>query len=633
MIAEFGVAALCFALVCAGLLTIHPKWPLTGDRPLMLGVAGALTLSFVCLVGAFMLSDFSVFSVFMHSHSAKPMIYKITATWGHHEGSMLLWVWFLGALGAGLALSLPATRLRSGALAVLGATLTGFIAFILLTSNPFARIFPPPMAGKGLNPLLQDIGLAIHPPLLYLGYVGFGIVFAIAVGALLTRTKIDGRLAQVMRPWALLAWSFLSLGIGVGSWWAYRELGWGGWWFWDPVENVSLLPWLSGTALVHCLLVLSRKPALQNWTVLLAILTFTFSLLGTFLVRSGLLTSVHSFASDPTRGLFILAFIAILTGSALWLFARRSQPSSSPDFLPFSREGFILLNNLFLCVLCATIFLGIVYPLVMDALDAPAISVGAPYYHQVFVPLALPLVLLAGFGPLLAWRQASWKSVRKSIYLALAIMVGLVMVWRLVADAQDLLALGGWAMGAWLLAATLAYAYRRFRHNFKWQQDAPVLLTHAGLALLVLAATAVTTLRQDGEFVIETNAPQHFAGFEWQVQKTERGRQDNYMFQRAIVTFEREDGTHTTLKPESRFYPVRGMETAEAAIRSTWFADLYATVHVQQPPEDAKPVTSMPPLMLKLHYIPGQQWLWMSFILLFTGGIIASIQAFRHLPR
>src|ERR1700682_5804373 len=404
MIAELGHFALVLAL---GLALIQATVPVFGARrndPLLMGVAGTtaigqfcfVALSFAALVVCYVQSDFSVLTVFENSHSAKPLIYKITGVWGNHEGSMLLWVLILSLFGALVGMfgrHLPA-RLKATVLSVQSWIAVAFYLFILLTSNPFLRIQDPPIEGRDLNPLLQDLGLAIHPPLLFLGYVGFSITFSFAIAALLDG-RVDAAWARWVRRWALLAWTFLTLGIAMGSYWAYYTLGWGGWWFWDPVENASLMPWIAGTALLHSAVVTEKRNALKVWTILLAILAFSLSLIGTFLVRSGVLTSVHTFASDPTRGVFILVILVLFIGGALTLYAWRAPPLKQGGlFAPISREGALVFNNLFLVAACATVFTGTLYPLALEALTGEKISVGAPFFNLTFGPLFVPLLLV-----------------------------------------------------------------------------------------------------------------------------------------------------------------------------------------------------------------------------------------------
>src|SRR4029079_8707071 len=428
MTPELGHFALVLAL---GLALIQSIVPVIGvhrrDGSLMrLASSTALAqfvfvaLSFLALTACYVTSDFSVATIYENSHSMMPLVYKVTSVWGNHEGSMLLWVLILSLFGALVALfgnNLPAA-LKSHVLAVQSWIACAFYLFILLTSNPFLRLASAPFEGRDLNPILQDIGLAIHPPLLYLGYVGFSIAFSFAVAALL-EGRIDAAWARWVRPWTLVAWVFLTLGIAMGSYWAYYELGWGGWWFWDPVENASLMPWIAGTALLHSALVMEKRNALKVWTILLAILTFSLSLIGTFLVRSGVLTSVHTFASDPTRGVFILAILVLFIGGGLGLYAWRAPALQQGGLVsPISREGALVFNNLFLTTACATVFVGTLYPLALEAFTEEKISVGAPFFNLTFAPLFLALLLVVRFGPLLSWKRADLGGVLQRLSVA-----------------------------------------------------------------------------------------------------------------------------------------------------------------------------------------------------------------------
>src|SRR6476660_837109 len=425
MIAEFGHYALVLALALA---LVQASVPMGGARtndPVLMAVAGPtavaqfcfIAIAFAAMTVCYVRSDFSVINVFENSHSAKPLIYKISGVWGNHEGSMLLWVLILSLFGALVALfggNLPA-RLKANVLAVQSWIAVAFLLFILVTSNPFLRILQPPFEGRDLNPILQDPGLAIHPPLLYLGYVGLSISFSFAIAALIDG-RIDAAWARWVRPWTLLAWMFLTLGIAMGSYWAYYTLGWGGWWFWDPVENASFMPWLGATALLHSALVMEKREALKVWSILLAILAFSLSLIGTFLVRSGVLTSVHAFASDPMRGVFILAILVLFIGGALAMFAWRAPLLKQGGlFAPISREGALVLNNLLLTTACATVFVGTLYPLALEALTGDKISVGAPFFNLTFAPLFVPLLIVVPFGPLLAWKRADLAGVTQRL--------------------------------------------------------------------------------------------------------------------------------------------------------------------------------------------------------------------------
>src|SRR6188508_1899356 len=431
MTPELGHFALVLAL---GLALIQSIVPVIGvhrrDGSLMrLASSTALmqfvfvALSFFALAACYVMSDFSVATVYENSHSMMPLVYKFTSVWGNHEGSMLLWVLILSLFGALVALfgnNLPAA-LKAHVLAVQSWIACAFYLFILLTSNPFLRLAPAPFEGRDLNPILQDIGLAIHPPLLYLGYVGFSMAFSFAVAALL-EGRVDAAWARWVRPWTLAAWTFLTLGIGLGSWWAYYELGWGGWWFWDPVENASFIPWLTGTALLHSAIVVEKREALKSWTILLAIIAFSLSLVGTFLVRSGVLTSVHTFANDPARGVFILAILVIFIGGGLTLFAWRAPMLKQGGiFAPISREGALVFNNLFLTAACATVFIGTLYPLALEGLTGDKISVGAPFFNLTFGPLFVPLLIAIPFGPLLAWKRGDLLGAGQRLVAAAAL--------------------------------------------------------------------------------------------------------------------------------------------------------------------------------------------------------------------
>src|SRR6186713_888563 len=440
MIAELGHFALVLALALAVVQSSVPFWGAMRRDPRLIAVAppAAITqfllvgLAFAALVHAHVASDFSLVNVVENSHSAKPLLYKFTGVWGNHEGSMLLWVLILalfGALVAAFGSNLPSS-LRARVLAVQGWIGSAFITFILLTSNPFARLDPAPLEGQDLNPILQDIGLAIHPPFLYLGYVGFSISFSFAVAALM-EGRTDAAWARWVRPWTLVAWIFLTLGIAMGSYWAYYELGWGGWWFWDPVENASLMPWLAGTALLHSAVVMEKRNALKVWTILLSILTFSLSLIGTFLVRSGVLTSVHAFATDPTRGVFILLILCLFIGGSLSLYAwRASTLKQGGLFAPISREGALVLNNLFLTTACATVFIGTLYPLALEVVTGDKISVGAPFFNLTFGPLFVPLMVAMPFAPLLAWKRGDLLGAAQRLTAAgIVALVAIAVVW------------------------------------------------------------------------------------------------------------------------------------------------------------------------------------------------------------
>ncbi|HLB80969.1 MAG TPA: heme lyase CcmF/NrfE family subunit, partial [Dongiaceae bacterium] len=473
MITELGHYALILALALA---LVQGTLPLIGAQR---GVAAwmelapttaagqfvFIALAFGALTHAYVTSDFSVLNVVENSHSSKPLLYKITGVWANHEGSMLLWVLILAVFGLAVVAfgrNLP-PALRARVLGVQGLIGSGFLAFLLLTSNPFLRAAPAPLDGQGLNPLLQDLAMSFHPPFLYLGYVGFSITFAFAVAALI-EGRVDAAWARWVRPWALAAWCFLTLGIAMGSWWAYYELGWGGWWFWDPVENASFMPWLAGTALIHSATVVEKRDALKSWTILLAILAFSLSLIGTFLVRSGVLTSVHAFAVDPARGVFILLLLTLAIGGSLTLYALRAPTLKAGGlFAPISREGGLVLNNILMATAAATVFIGTLYPLLLDAVGGGKVSVGAPYFNGTFVPLMVPALLAVAAGPLLPWKRGDLAGALGRLKLAAAIVaVVVVATWGLRTDAS-VLALFGIALAAWVVGSALAELAERVK--------------------------------------------------------------------------------------------------------------------------------------------------------------------------
>src|SRR5215813_6801431 len=512
MIPELGHYALILALAVA---LVQASLPLVGAarcdvRLMTLGRTAALAqavlivLSFAVLTDAYVTSDFSVSTVVANSHSAKPLLYKISGVWGNHEGSMMLWVLILSVFGAAVALfgeNLP-DSLRARVLAVQAWVGVGFLAFILFTSNPFLRLSPATPDGNGMNPLLQDPGLAFHPPLLYLGYVGFSVTFAFAIAALI-EGRVDAAWARWVRPWTLAAWCFLTLGIALGSWWSYYILGWGGFWFWDPVENASLIPWLVGTALLHSAIVVEKRDALTSWTVLLAILAFSLSLLGTFLVRSGVLTSVHAFAQDPARGLYILCFLFAVTGGGLLLYAWRAPALQSGGlFQPVSREGALILNNLLLCTLAATVLLGTLYPLFLDLITGNKVSVGPPFFNATFVPICLALFAALCVGPFLGWKRAElWPALRQ-LRLAFVVALSGAIVAAYVMDGRATLAAVAFGFGIWLIVGSLVALGTRLRlGQVSWRESLSRLgrtpraslgmtIAHAALGFVVLGAVA-----------------------------------------------------------------------------------------------------------------------------------------------
>ena len=593
MIAELGHFALTLALVLALVQSIVPllgaqqgraAWMHLG-RQSAWSLLGLLTIAFVALVHAYALSDFSVRNVAENSHTMKPLLYKITGTWGNHEGSMLLWVWMLGFWGvlvAQAAKSLPLV-FQSRVIAVQGMIASGFLMFMLFTSNPFLRLDPAPVEGLGLNPVLQDLALAIHPPLLYMGYVGFSVSFCFAIAALLGK-KIDRDWATILRPWVLAAWVFLTGGIALGSIWAYYELGWGGFWFWDPVENAALMPWLAGTALLHSVAVMEKRNALKNWTLFLAILTFSLSLLGTFLVRSGVLTSVHAFAVDPARGVFILVLLAVATGGALFLYALRAPYiRDSRPFTPFSRETALLLNNIFLFATAATVFMGTLYPLFMSALNLGAVSVGTPYYMATLAPLLAPFALLMGAAPAVVWRAGNPQVTMKRLMLPALTTLALCLFLILFTVPQKPFLWLSLAVGVWILV-TLLQDVARKTGGFKSFRYLPLsyygmVVAHAGFALVIVGAASATQMTTEKILWMQPGDRVSVAGYDLNLDRQLTDTGWNYNYDRVFFNIVPQDGGAVfRMAPEKRWYPVGERMTSEAALHLAGMDILYVVL-------------------------------------------------------
>jgi len=642
MLIELGHFALALALLTA---LVQGSLPLLGAaraNPAWMAVAGPAAMTqfllcgfaFAALMHAYIVSDFSVVGVAQNSHTAKPLLYKISGVWGNHEGSMVLWVAVLSLFGAAVAAfggNLPDT-LKARTIAIQGLIGAGFIAFILFTSNPFLRLDPAPVQGNGLNPLLQDPGLAFHPPMLYLGYVGFSVAFSFAVAALL-EGRVDSAWARWVRPWTLAAWVFLTLGIGLGSWWAYYELGWGGWWFWDPVENASFIPWLTGTALLHSAIVVERREALKSWTILLAILTFSLSLLGTFLVRSGILTSVHAFAADPTRGVFVLALLAAAIGGSFTLYAFRAPAVDGGGvFAPISREGGLLINNLLLTTAAATVLLGTLYPLIADALEMGKLSVGAPYFNAVFVPLMVPLIVLAGIGPLLAWKRADLNGALQRLKLAAGFAV-LVLIGTWAANGGDLLSLaagGGMALAAWLAVAAITEWVSRVRgeHGLSFSRMANLpraaygmTLAHLGMAVLIVGVTGASAWKEERVESLKPGEHIELAGYRFTFEGARQVQGPNYAAIEGRYVVTREGREIAVLTPQKRNFNQPPQQTTEAAIHTTFVYDLYAVIGDMDGNEGA--------FVTRIYYEPFVPCLWYGVLLMGLGGLV-SLSDRRH---
>lgn len=622
MIPEIGHFALIMALVVSVVLTMLPLLGATLGNPQWVGIAKPaarmqllfMLLSYGCLTYAFITVDFSVKYVASNSHTTMPLLYRISGVWGAHEGSLLLWALILSLwMGAVTFFSRSIPRVMlARVLGVMGFVAVGFLLFLLVTSNPFERLIPAPAEGRSLNPLLQDPGLAIHPPMLYMGYVGFSVAFAFAVAAMLGG-KLDAAWTRWVRPWTNIAWMFLTLGIALGSWWAYYELGWGGWWFWDPVENASLMPWLVGTALIHSLAVSEKRGAFKAWTVLLAVFAFSLSLLGTFLVRSGVLTSVHAFASDPGRGLFILLFLATVVGLSLTLYAFRADRfKSDVSFQLFSRETGLLLNNVILVVMAATILLGTLYPLVMDALGIGKISVGPPYFNSVIVPLGIPLVMVMGLGVLLRWKRDSISRLGTDLVLLVIIALGVGLLFSLLLryDWEGMAAIG-LIMAVWVTVTTLFWAWKQKRTASVWG----AALAHMGMAITIIGISLTSLYSSEKDIRLSAGQQYQLAGYDFQFQGVKKVAETAFDAYQGAVDITRNGQPVSHLEPQKRVYKVQTMPMTEAGIDAGLFRDLF--VALGEPLEDGA-------WSLRVYHKPFIRWIWLGAIFMAIGGILAA---------
>jgi cytochrome c-type biogenesis protein CcmF len=636
VIAEAGHYALVLAL---GLALIQSTVPIIGARlndGALMNVARSTALaqllfvlaSFAALVTLHVTSDFSVLNVYENSHSLKPMIYKITGVWGNHEGSMLLWVSILalfGGLVAAFGNNLPLS-LRAHVLAVQAWIASAFYLFILLTSNPFLRIANPPMEGRDLNPVLQDVGLAVHPPMLYLGYVGFSISFSFAVAALI-EGRIDAAWARWVRPWTLMAWICLTLGIAMGSYWAYYELGWGGWWFWDPVENASLMPWLAGTALLHSAIVMEKRNALKVWTILLAILTFSLSLLGTFLVRSGVLTSVHAFATDPRRGIFILLILCVFIGGSLSLYAwRASALKQGGLFAPISREGALVLNNLFLTTACATVFVGTLYPLALEVLTGDKISVGAPFFNLTFAPLFVPLLIAMPFGPFLAWKRGDLAGASQRLTAAgigALIAVAVLWAWTRGGGAFAPLAIGLAVfvvlgavsdlverIGLFRVPASIALRRARGLPRATWG----TAFAHAGIGIALMGIVCETTWNSEHIASMKPNDVANVGGYALKFDGLIQRQGSNFRENVARFSVSRDGRPIAVMTPSKRNFTTRGASTTEAALLTRGVSQLYISLG---------DINANGSIAVRIYYKPLVLLIWFGPVLMAFGGVLS----------
>ncbi len=634
MIVELGHFALILAFVIAGLQAILPMVGAQRRDPVLMAVAGPaataqfllIAVSFGALTYAFVTSDFSLALVVNNSHTLKPMLYKVAGVWGNHEGSLLLWMLALSLYGATahwFGDQLPA-RLKARVLAVQGAIGAAFLAFMLWTSNPFLRLAAPPMNGNDLNPLLQDPGLAFHPPFLYLGYVGLSMAFAFAVAALI-EGRVDAAWGRWVRPWTLAAWLFLTIGITMGSLWAYYELGWGGFWFWDPVENASFMPWLIATALLHSAIVVEKRESLKAWTILLAILAFGFSLVGTFIVRSGVITSVHAFASDPTRGMFVLAILAVFVGGALTLFALRAGALEAKGvFAMVSRETGLVVNNLLLTVACFVVFIGTIWPLVAEILWNRALSVGAPFFNAAFMPFAIALAIVLPIGAVLPWKRADLGRAMKPFAGALALTVAAALLAYAVTGGVSTLGPLGVALAVWLVAGVVVDLWQRCGRGAFGQRLARLMrlpradwgraMAHAGFGVVIFGIVSLTTWAVEDIRVVKVGETFDLGPYQLQLLGFSDEVGPNYTAKRADMRVTKNGAEVAMLRPAKRTYPIAGMATTEAAIRPGIFGDIYLVVG---DPQDGGGYA------VRSYLKPFAIWLWIGGMMLALGGMLS----------
>ncbi|WP_313221979.1 heme lyase CcmF/NrfE family subunit [Pseudoxanthomonas mexicana] len=637
MLPELGQIALILALLVAALQALLPlagahrnkaAW-MEVARPAAYAQLWLVMLAFIALTVAFVQQDFSVKYVADNSNSLLPMVYRYTAVWGSHEGSLLLWALVLAIWTGAVALfsrGLPDV-VMARVLGVMGVVAVGFLAFLIFTSNPFIRLLPSPGEGRDLNPLLQDPGMIIHPPLLYVGYVGFVVPFAFAIAALLDG-RVDARWLRWTRPWTNIAWGFLTLGIALGSWWAYYELGWGGWWFWDPVENASFMPWLVGAALIHSQAVTEKRGAFRGWTLLLAIAAFSLSLLGTFLVRSGVITSVHAFAADPSRGVFILVFLGIVIGSSLLLYAWRApqladEASEKSYFAASSRETLLLANNLLLAAACAMVLLGTLYPLIADALDLGKISVGPPYFSLLFIVLMAPLVALVPFGPLTKWQRDKASRLGALLLPWLLLSIVLAVVAYFVAPQGKLKAAAGTLGAAWVGLGTVRFVWSRLRTNGRFTPEmVGMTLAHTGIAVFLVGALLVEALNVQRELAVKPGQTVEVGRWGFHFQGVDETQGPNYLSDRGHVQVLRDGRPVTLLHPEKRAYASGGQVMTEAGIRPGVLGDVY--VAIGEPLGDGA-------WALRVHIKPFVRWIWLGAALMALGGFVtAADRRFRN---
>jgi cytochrome c-type biogenesis protein CcmF len=634
MIVEFGHFALVLALAVAVVQSTVPLWGAYRRNAALMAVAEPAAMiqfvlvaaSFAALTYAFVTSDFSLLLVVQNSHTLKPMLYKVSGVWGNHEGSLLLWVLILALFGACAAWfgdNLPPT-LKARVIAVQGSIGVAFLLFLLLTSNPFLRLAVPPLDGQDLNPLLQDPGLAFHPPFLYLGYVGLSMAFSFAVAALI-EGRVDAAWGRWVRPWTLAAWIFLTIGIALGSWWAYYELGWGGFWFWDPVENASFMPWLLAAALLHSAIVVEKRESLKAWTILLAIMAFGFSLIGTFIVRSGVITSVHSFANDPERGVFILLILAVFTGGALTLFAARAGSLEAKGvFAMVSRESALVANNLLLAVSCFVVFIGTIWPLLAELFFDRKLSVGEPFFNAAFSPFVVGLAVLLPVGAMMPWKRGELSRGMRPLVPALVLALSVTaLVWAMQTGRSALGPVGA-GLGIWVVLGALidiwsrtgrgAYAGRISRLGRLPRADWGKATAHAGLGITIFAVSAMLAWKTEDIRVVQEGGTFPLGPYEVTLVSVDEVQGPNYLSTMATMEVRRDGAMVTTLTPEKRIYPVQNMPTTEAAIDYGFWRDIYLVIGDAQ---------TNGGYAVRSYIEPFANWLWGGCLIMALGGLLS----------
>jgi len=625
MASFLGTLTLWLSLIFASLqfYTALKKYKLKFISASVKGLLISSLLSFFLLIYVHIVSDFSVINVFQNSHTTKPLLYKISGVWGNHEGSMLLWILVLTIFNYFIFKLCNKKNyiFIYKTLEVQAFVSIGFIIFTIFTSSPFEKIMPVPLNGLGFNPILQDPALAIHPPLLYIGYVGFSAAFSISVAALTLGNGEKFLWHRYMRPFVLTAWTFLTIGIALGSFWAYYELGWGGWWFWDPVENASFMPWLLGTALLHSLIVVEKRKSLQAWVLFLSILAFLLSIVGTFLVRSGILTSVHTFALDPARGFYILIFIAILGGYSLILFGSRSKVYFKKNYFSFfSKEGSILFNNIIMIIAFLTVFLGTIYPLLIEAIIDSKISVGEPYYNSTVIPIMLPAILVMGLGPILSWGKENNSEIFKKIFPSIIITIMMTLILFSIYKSYTPLGVMGIILAFWIISNNLFLLY-----NKKFNYSIGMIISHLGVGLLILGITASTIWQKEKIIKMKTKDDVKISNYQIMFDKINEIKGPNYLALRGIfLVYDKKKKIIAKLTPENRFYPITGSFTSEASIHTNLFRDLYIVLGEGNTNDG---------WTIRIYYNPLVVWIWIGAFVIFFGGLVATNSNLKKMTR